>query len=282
MKYLLYKVPVKVTGGLLFELLGYSVGDPFVDEDDIPIILRSWQAHNYLITVLHIKGHVSCNNVLGITEVEKLVFVEGYNEIKRLSRQAIRVKWSFHAREKIVFELTQHLRGNATRILLDGIRKSMREITEEQEAVYGHLFTIQDVMKNSVRAWLHDINLIVTHTLFVLGGCGLVLSIITRLFGINVDRIPGAVNTPYAFGMFIVVLFSIGVVVIAVGLLYLGLKKLVTDTQVAIKKLELQELVKKFQHEAETHAIVHNISRNNLPLTAEDMISLDEEYILLQ
>lgn len=65
-----FKVPVRVAGGLLFELLGQSAGDPFVDEDDIPIVLRSWQAQNFLITALHVKGPVSSNNVLGITEVQ--------------------------------------------------------------------------------------------------------------------------------------------------------------------------------------------------------------------
>lgn len=49
---------------------GQSVGDPFVEEDDIPIVLRSWQAQNFLITALHIKGTVSRVNVLGITEVQ--------------------------------------------------------------------------------------------------------------------------------------------------------------------------------------------------------------------
>lgn len=64
------QVPVRVAGGLLFELLGQSVGDPHVDEDDIPVVLRSWQAQNFLITVLHVKGSSSSINVLGITEVE--------------------------------------------------------------------------------------------------------------------------------------------------------------------------------------------------------------------
>lgn len=64
------------------------------------------------------------------------------------------MKWSLHAREEIVFELLQHLRGNAARMLLEGIRKSTREMIEEQEAVRGRLFTIQDVMQSTVRAWL--------------------------------------------------------------------------------------------------------------------------------
>ncbi|MED6166937.1 hypothetical protein PIB30_114274, partial [Stylosanthes scabra] len=73
---------------------------------------------------------------------------------------------------------------------------------EEQEAVRGRLFTIQDVMQSTVRAWLQDKSLTVTHNLGIFGGCGLVLSVITGLFGINVDGIPGAEGAPYAFGLF--------------------------------------------------------------------------------
>ena len=68
--------------------------------------------------------------------------------------KVIRVKWSLHAREEIVFELLQHLRGNAAKKLLEGITKSTRQMIEEQEAVRGRLFTIQDVMQNTVRALL--------------------------------------------------------------------------------------------------------------------------------
>lgn len=77
-------------------------------------------------------------------------------EIRRLSTQVIRVKWSLHAREEIVFELLQHLKGNLARALLDGMRKSSREMIEEQEAVRGRLFTIQDVMQSTVCAWLQE------------------------------------------------------------------------------------------------------------------------------
>ncbi|XP_048332864.1 uncharacterized protein LOC107413547 isoform X6 [Ziziphus jujuba] len=340
MKHLLYEVPVRASGGLLFELLGQSAGDPFVEEDDIPIVLRSWQAQNFLVTVLHVKGTVSSINVLGIAEVQELLSAGGYNaprtiheviahlacrltrwddrlfrksifgaadeielkfmnrrnhedmnlfsvilnqEIRKLSRQVIRVKWSLHAREEIVFELLQLLRGNTARLLLEGIRKSTREMIEEQEAVRGRLFTIQDVMQSTVRAWLQDRSLRVTHNLAVFGGCGLVLSIITGLFGINVDGIPGAENTPYAFGLFSAVLFCIGVILIVLGLLYLGLKRPITEEQVEVRKFELQELVKMFQHEAETHAQVRkNVSRNNLPPTAGDMIPDDADYVLIQ
>ncbi|XP_043701167.1 uncharacterized protein LOC122651725 isoform X4 [Telopea speciosissima] len=218
MKHLFYEVPVRVAGGLLFELLGQSAGDPTVNEDDIPVVLRSWQAQNFLITALHIKGSASNINVLGITEVQELLAAGGIKapktiheviahlachlsrwddrlfrksifgeadevelkfmnrliftydrrnqedmnlfsiilnqEIRRLSRQVIRVKWSLHAREEIVFELLQQLRGTAARNLLEDIRRSTREMIGEQEAVRGRLFTIQDVMQSTVRAWL--------------------------------------------------------------------------------------------------------------------------------
>lgn len=340
MKHLLYEVPVRVAGGLLFELLGQSVGDPIVEEDDVPVVIRSWQAQNFLVTAMHVKGHVPTINVLGVTEVQELLLAAGgYNtprtvheviahlacrlsrwddrlfrksifgaadeielkfmnrrnhedmnlfaiilnqEIRRLSKQVIRVKWSLHAREEIVFELLQHLRGNIARSLLEGIRKSTREMIEEQEAVRGRLFTIQDVMQSTVRAWLQDRSLRVTHNLGVFGGCGLVLSIITGLFGINVDGIPGSANTPYAFGLFAGILIFIGIVLIGVGLIYLGLKQPITEEKVEVRKLELQELVKMFQHEAETHAQVHqNLSRNNLPPTTGDAFT-DSDYIIIQ
>lgn len=338
MKHLLYEVPVRVAGGLLFELLGQSPGDPFVDEDDIPVVLRSWQAQYYLVTVLHVKGSPSRINVLGITEVQEQLLGGGYNapktaheiiatlacrlarwddrlfrksifgaadevelkfvnrrnqedlhllgvilnqEIRRLSRQVIRVKWSLHAREEIVFELLQHLRGNLTKSLLEGTRKSTREMIEEQEAVRGRLFTIQDVMQSTLRAWLQDKSLTVTHNLAVFGGCGLVLSIITGLFGINVDGIPGAESTPYAFGLFAGLLFFLGLVLIVTGLIYFGLKKPIKEEDVEVRKLELEKLVKKFQHEAETHAQVHKpVSRHNLPPTAGDKFR-DAEYLLI-
>jgi hypothetical protein len=67
---LLFQVPVRVSGGLLFELLGQSVGDPTRDEDDIPIVIRAWQAQNFLITALHVKGSAPNVNVIGVTEVQ--------------------------------------------------------------------------------------------------------------------------------------------------------------------------------------------------------------------
>lgn len=123
-----------------------------------------------------------------------------------------------------------------------------------------------------------------THNLAVFGGCGVVLTVITGLFGINVDGIPGAQNTPYAFGVFTAVLFFIGLVLIVVGLVYLGLKNPIPEEKVEVRQLELQELVKMFQHEAETHAQVRkkNFSRNNLTPTAGDNLPNDGEYFIIQ
>lgn len=54
----------------MFELLGQSAGDPFIEEDDIPIVLRSWQSQTFVVTALHVKGFASNISVLGITEVQ--------------------------------------------------------------------------------------------------------------------------------------------------------------------------------------------------------------------
>ncbi|KAJ0053031.1 hypothetical protein Pint_01419 [Pistacia integerrima] len=339
MKHLLYEVPVRVAGGLLFELLGQSVGYSSMDKDDIPIVLRSWQAQKFLLTALHIKGHASNLNVLGIAGVQELLAAGCINilrtiyeviaqlvnrlarwddrlfrrsifgaadevelkfmnrrtqedmhlfsiilnqEIRRLSTQVIRVKWSLHAREEIVFELLQHVRGNLPRALLEGVRKITREMIEEQEAVHGRLFTIQDVMQSTVRAWLQDRSLTVTHNLGVFGGCGLVLSIITGLFGINLDGIPGAEGSPYAFALFSGILFLLGAALIAIGLLYLGLKGPITDEHVEVRKLQLQELVRIFQQEAESHAQVRKtVPRATLPPAAAGVHSDGASYVLI-
>lgn len=313
MKHLLYEVPVRVAGGLLFELFGQSVGDPLAEENDIPVVMRSWQAQNFLLTSLHVKGSSSNINVLGIAEVQELLAAGGCNvprtiheviallacrlarwddrlfrkyifgaadevelkfmnrrthedmhlfsiilnqEIRRLSTQVIRVKWSLHAREEIVFELLHHLRGNTVKSLLEGMRKSTRNMIQEQEAVRGRLFTIQDVMQSTVRAWLQDKSLRVQHNLGVFGGCGLILSIITGLFGINVDGIPGAEKSPFAFALFSGALVLLGAVLIAIGLIYLGLQKPQFEEQVQVRRLELQEIVRMFQQDAESHAQV--------------------------
>lgn len=315
MKHLYYEVPVRVAGGLLFELLGQSVGDPNVEEEDVPIVLRSWQAQNFLVTALHVKGTVSNINILGIIEVQDLLVAGGAlaprtthelianlacrlarwddrlfrkyifgeadevelkfvnrrknedltllgiilnQEIRRLSTEVIRVKWSLHAREEIIFELSEHLRGKFTQDILKNVRVSTREMIGEQEAVRDRLFTVQDVMQNNVRAWLQDKSIRITHNISVFGGGGLNLSIITGLFGINLDGMPGAHNTPYAFAVFTAILIILGVTLIGGGVLYFGLKQPITEEQLAVRKMELQGIVKHFQTEAENHAKVRN------------------------
>ncbi|CAM6100193.1 unnamed protein product [Calypogeia fissa] len=74
MKHLFYEVPVRVGGGLLFELLGHSVGDPHRNEDDVPIVLRSFTSLNFLITAIHVKGSIPYGlNVIGISDVQDLI-----------------------------------------------------------------------------------------------------------------------------------------------------------------------------------------------------------------
>ena len=68
------QVPVRVAGGLLFELTGHSIGDPNRDEDDVPVILRSWHSQNFLITSMHVKGVINTLNVLGVMEVQVPLF----------------------------------------------------------------------------------------------------------------------------------------------------------------------------------------------------------------
>lgn len=328
MKHLYYEVPVRVAGGLLFELLGQSVGDPIVEEEDVPIVLRSWQAQNFLVTALHVKGTVSNINVLGIIEVQDLLVAGGAlaprtahelianlasrlarwddrlfrkyifgeadevelkfvnrrknedltllgiilnQEIRRLSTEVIRVKWSLHAREEIIFELSEHLRGKFTQEILKNVRVSTREMIGEQEAVRDRLFTVQDVMQNNVRAWLQDKSIRITNNISVFGGGGLILSIITGIFGINLDGMPGGQNTPYAFGVFTAIVIILGVTLIGGGVLYFGLKQPITDEQLAVRKMELQGIVKHFQKEAENHAKVRNPhSTHGLQLEEDD------------
>lgn len=61
---------MRVAGGLLFELTGHSIGDSNRNEEDVPVILRSWQAQNFLITSMHVKGVINHLNVLGVVEVQ--------------------------------------------------------------------------------------------------------------------------------------------------------------------------------------------------------------------
>jgi hypothetical protein len=108
----------------------------------------------------------------------------------------------------------------------------------------------------------------------------MVLTIITGLFGINVDGIPGAENTPYAFALFTGLLFFLGFVLVVAGMLYLGLKNPVsTEKKVKVTKMELQQLVSMFQHEAEQHGKVREgFSPNGSPRSSG---APDADYILI-
>lgn len=96
------------------------------------------------------------------------------------------------------------------------------------------------------------------------------------------DGIPGAMNTPYAFGLFTGLLFVIGATLIAAGMLYLGLQNPVSEEKVKVRKLELQQLVSMFQHDAENHAKVRDgVSRHGPSPNLSGNLS-DVDYILIQ
>lgn len=117
----------------------------------------------------------------------------------------------------------------------------------------------------------------ITHNLAVIGGGGLLLSIIVGLFGINVDGIPGSQGSPYAFAIFSVILFLVGASSVGLGMMRLGFKKPPSEEAVLSKKMELREFVDKFQKAAEAHEKVrHTSSSTSLP--EEDALdtSLDQ------
>lgn len=320
MKHLLYEVPVRVAGGLLFELTGHSIGNPYRDEEDVPVVLRSWSSQNFLITSMHVKGVVNHLNVLGVMEVQDLVGAGGpeapkcsqeviaqlasrlarwddrmsrkhyfgaadevelkyvnrkgnedlallsiilNREIRYLSTQVIRIKWSLHARQEIIHELMTHLKEANALSLLEKVAKQTREMLDEQEAVRDRLFTVQDVMQSNVREKLQQRSLRVQHNLAVIGGGGLLLSVIVGLFGINLDGIPGGSDNPHAFAIFSTCLFLLGATVIIVGIRRLGLKNPPTEEEVLNRKAELQEFVDKFQKAAEAHEKVHHVSTDS-------------------
>ncbi|CAM6101215.1 unnamed protein product [Calypogeia fissa] len=338
MKHLFYEVPVRVGGGLLFELLGQSVGDPHRNEDDIPIVLRSFTSMNFLITAMHVKGDIPHGlNVIGISEVQDIVGAGGVlaprtahevvalladrlarwddrlyrkhyfgeadevelkfvsrrgdddlavmsiilnQEIRRLSTQVIRVKWSLHAREEILYELLAHLRGKNTQLLLNKVAESTRAMLREQEAVRDRLFTVQDVMQSTVRASLQDTSVRIQHNLAVIGGAGLFLSVIAGLFGINVDGIPGE-NTPYAFAVFSGVFFTVGALMVGLGIMYLGFRPPPTEEQLASRKKELQNLVKKFQNSAEAHENVREVGSSWSDRLGSPVEDLGNDFMLI-
>ncbi|KAG0603075.1 hypothetical protein M758_10G064500 [Ceratodon purpureus] len=320
MKHLLYEVPVRVAGGLLFELTGHTIGDANRDEEDVSVILRSWQSQNFLITSMHVKGVISHLNVLGVMEVQDLVGAGGpeapkcaqeiiaqlasrlarwddrmsrkhyfgaadevelkyvnrkgnedlallsiilNREIRYLATQVIRIKWSLHARQEIIHELVTHLKDENALKILEKVDKQTREMLEEQDDVRDRLFTVQDVMQSNAREKLQQKSLRIQHNLAVIGGGGLLLSVIVGLFGINLDGIPGGQDNPHAFFIFSVCLFVLGATVIVLGINRLGLKNPPTEEEVVSRKAELQEFVQKFQKAAEAHEKVYNVTTDS-------------------
>lgn len=304
----------------MFELTGLSVGDPTRNEDDVPVVFRSWQSQNYLITSMHVKDIVHNLNVLGVLEVQDLVGAGGTEapksvqeviaqlasrlatwddrmsrkhffgaadeielkyvnrktnedlallstilnqEIRRLATQVIRIKWSLHAREEIIYELMTHLKMETALHILKRVHKKTREMLTEQDAVRDRLFTVQDVMLNNVREKLQERSVRVTHNLSVIGGSGLLLSVIVGLFGINLDGIPGNSHSPYAFAVFSVILFALGAITCLIGIRRLGLKPPPSEEAVMSRKIELQDFVHKFQRAAEAHEKVHHINSDS-------------------
>lgn len=105
--------------------------------------------------------------------------------------------------------------------------------------------------------YLQDKSIRIQHNLGVIGGVGLLLSILTGLFGVNLDGIPGNSDGkhPYAFAGYSVTLLVLACALVTLGMLYLGLKKPIAG-QVTVRRAELQRIVKDFQHQAVSHAKV--------------------------
>lgn len=96
------------------------------------------------------------------------------------------------------------------------------------------------------------------------------------------DGIPGTEDSPLAFLMFSAILVLLGIVLIAVGLIYLGLKNPINEGHVQVRKLELQELVRMFQQEAESHAQVRKtVPQTNMPPTAAGRLPAGAGYVLI-
>lgn len=95
------------------------------------------------------------------------------------------------------------------------------------------------------------------------------------------DGIPGSENTPYAFAVFSGALVLVGALLIAIGLIYLGLKRPVIEQKAEVRRLELQELVKMFQKEAESHAQVRKNDSTSKTSSASGRIFLDAGNFVL-
>nr|GEV06591.1 retrovirus-related Pol polyprotein from transposon TNT 1-94 [Tanacetum cinerariifolium] len=177
-------------------------------------------------------------------------------------------------------------RGNAAKRLLEGIPKSTRQMIAEQKAVHGRLFTVQDVCRvlSGLGYMYHfDKSLCVTHNIGIFGGCGLVLSNITGLFGINVDGI-------LRFRKFTIRIFIVYMYPrpfrnhFKFHGLALGLKNPAMEEKVEVRKLELQELVMMFQQEAKSHAQLRKINSKTRTSSAQESNMLhggSDSYLLM-
>ena len=175
----------------------------------------------------------------------------------------IRIKWSLHAREEIIHELVTHLKTENALFILKKVHKKTREMLEEQDDVRDRLFTVQNVMLSNVREKLQERSVRVTHNLSVIGGSGLLLSVLVGLFGINLDGIPGGSNAPYAFTIFSFLLFALGAITCWIGIRRLGLKPPPSEEAVMNRKAELQDFVHQFQKAAEAHEKVHHVNSDS-------------------
>lgn len=96
------------------------------------------------------------------------------------------------------------------------------------------------------------------------------------------DGIPGNEGAPYAFAFFSLALVLLGAGLIAIGLIYLGLRNPFTEEKVEVRKLELEELVKMFQHEAESHVQVRkDASEAKKSVGSADIRSDGDKYIVI-
>ncbi len=132
---------------------------------------------------------------------------------------------------------------------------------------------------------MQDMSVRTQHNLAIIGGGGLLVSIIVGLFGINLDGIPGNTNAPYAFMEFSVWLLVLGAVVTGVAILFLGMKSPPSEEEVTSRKVELQELVKTFQRAAEAHEKVRDSSSFHSSRDEEAInpnLTRADDYILIR
>ncbi|KAM1131433.1 hypothetical protein ACFX2I_046031 [Malus domestica] len=122
-------------------------------------------------------------------------------------------------------------------------------------------------MQSTVRPWLQDKSLMVTRNLGVFGGRGLVHSIITRHFGINIGGMLGNDGDNTGERRIAKCICSV-----------FGHSCLVRGCA-EVRKREHQELVKMFQQESESHAQVQKTAAGRLPESAAGYVhQLNKKY----